>query len=223
MAFTTIPNVRLWNALYGKQEFTTGRVWFLLLLSLFLFFFLKKERFMFCLGWVSDRGTSAVIRPLRVPWRFSVRLAPFRLAQCLFCKLPFESWCVFICVPVCYVAPFWAKIWRGKGLERCAVWCKLKNLLFASRSYFSENLKIWRKHVVSLVKYRSMEKTLHIVQIRSVPRPFGCLHVLDGHEENAPSTGAGGEKEQQTNTNRKGVITFCYDFTTKLCKGISQI
>lgn len=77
---------------------------------IFLFFFLKKERLMFCLGWVSDRGTSAVIRPLRVPWRFSVRLAPFRLAQCLFCKLPFESWCVFICVPVCYVAPFWAKI-----------------------------------------------------------------------------------------------------------------
>ena len=76
----------------------------------FSILFLKKERFMFCLGWVSDRGTSAVIRPLRVPWRFSVRLAPFRLAQCLFCKLPFESWCVFICVPVCYVAPFWAKI-----------------------------------------------------------------------------------------------------------------
>lgn len=70
-----------------------------------------------------------------------------------------------------------------KGLERCAVWCKLKNLLFASRSYFSENLEVWRKHVVSLVKYRSMEKTLHIVQIRSVPRPFGCLHVLDGHED----------------------------------------
>lgn len=142
MAFTTIPNVRLWNALYGKQEFTTGRVWFLLLLSLFLFFFLKKERFMFCLDWVSDRGTSAVIRPLRMPWRFSVRLAPFRLAQCLFCKLPFESWCVFICVPVCYVAPFLGenlkgkKAWKGVPYDvNLKIYCLLLALISA---------KIWR-------------------------------------------------------------------------------
>ena len=69
---------------------------------------------------------------------------------------------------------------KEKSLERCAVWCKLQNLLFASRSYFGENLEVWRKHVVSLAKYRSMEKTFHVVQTCSVPRPFGCLHVLDG-------------------------------------------
>ena len=183
MAFTTIPNVRLWNALYGKQEFTTGRVWFLLLLSLFLFFFWKKKGS--CFAWVGF--------PIGERRRSSVRSACLGVFPCALLR--------FVWLNVCFANSllnhgafsyafqfatlhrFGRKSEGEKGLERCAVWCKLKNLLFASRSYFSENLKIWRKHVVSLVKYRSMEKTLHIVQIRSVPRPFGCLHVLDGHED----------------------------------------
>ena len=145
----------------------------------FSILFLKKERFMFCLGFRSRNvgGHPSAPRALaffRAPCSVS-------FGSMFVLQTPFESWCVFICVPVCYVAPFMGR--KSEGKKRLGKVCRmteLQYLLFGSRFCFSENLEVWRKHVVSLAKYRSMEKTLHVVQICLVPRPFGCLHVLDG-------------------------------------------
>lgn len=145
MAFTTIPNIRLWNAHSGKHEFTTVCVLFLLLLSLFCSFLEKEQVYILCGSF--RLGMSAVIRPLRVPWRCSAWLEAF-------CKLPVESWCVFMCVPVCYRCTVFGRKSRDKeGLGKvCRMILELLNLLIDSRLYISENLKVWRKHGVSLAK-----------------------------------------------------------------------
>lgn len=107
---------------------------FLLLLSLYLFFFLKKERLMLCLGF----------RPGNVGGHPS---APRALAMfCAPCSVSFGSmsvlqtpFCILVrsmYVPVCYVAPFLGenlkgeKAWKGVPYDGTAIFVVWLSFLF---------------------------------------------------------------------------------------------